>query len=85
LGQSADDVLTDPHCEHNKLFDNRKDPAYGPARLVGVGPRFSDITGIIRRPAPLLGEHTVEVLKELGYSEEKLNALKTDKIIFTST
>lgn len=82
LGQGADDVLQDPHCEQTGIYDDREDPAFGMARLVGVGPKFSDIKGVIRRPAPLLGEHTEEVLKELGYSEDKISVLKTDKIIF---
>jgi crotonobetainyl-CoA:carnitine CoA-transferase CaiB-like acyl-CoA transferase len=83
-GQSADEVLTDPHCEENRLFDDREDPIFGQARLVGVGPRFSDITGIIKRPAPMLGEHTVEVLRELKYGEDKIEALKRENIIFSA-
>ena len=83
LGQSADEVLKDPHCEETDIFDDQMDPTFGMVRLVGVGPKFSDIKGIIRRPAPLLGEHTEEVLKKLGYGEEKIAALKSEKIIFT--
>ena len=84
LGQCADEVLKDPHCEKTGIFDDRVDPIFGMARLVGVGPKFSDIKGIIRRPAPMLGEHTLEVLKDMGYSEDKIAALKADKIIYTA-
>lgn len=80
--QSADEVLADPHCRETGTFDNREDPQFGMARLVGIGPKFSDIPGIIRRPAPLLGEHTVEVLAELGYSEERIQALKEQKVVY---
>jgi crotonobetainyl-CoA:carnitine CoA-transferase CaiB-like acyl-CoA transferase len=84
-GQCVDEVLQDPHCQANSLFDDRKDPIFGQARLVGVGPRFSDIQGIIRRPAPMLGEHTLEVLRELGYREDKIKAMKRQNIIFSAS
>jgi len=82
LGQSAEDVLKDPHCLENDLFDDREDPNFGLARLIGIGPRFSEMTGIIRRPAPILGQHTVEVLTEMGYADEKIVDLKAQKVVF---
>jgi formyl-CoA transferase len=52
-------------------------------RQFGIGPRFSDMSGVIRRTAPLLGQHTEEVLQELGYSREQILDLKNKKIVFT--
>ncbi len=40
------------------------------------------MTGIIRRTSPLLGQHTAEVLAELGYSQEEINRLVEDKVAF---
>ena len=37
--------------------------------------KLSDTPGAIRRPAPLLGEHTAEVLREAGFSDEEIAAL----------
>lgn len=42
---------------------------------------FSTIDNSIRRRAPQLGEHTNEILKSLGYSEETITALKEDRVV----
>jgi formyl-CoA transferase len=83
LGQTALEVMEDPHCQENRLFDERDHPELGPVRQFGIGPRFSDISGIIRRTAPLLGQHTEEVLQELGFTAEQIIDLKNKRIVFT--
>ena len=52
--------------EHSKL---------GPVRTVGFPVKFSDTPVSIEKGAPLLGEHTSEVLAELGYTDEEVQAL----------
>ena len=37
--------------------------------------KMSDTPGAIRRPAPQVGEHTAEVLREAGFSDEEIAAL----------
>jgi formyl-CoA transferase len=84
LGQTVEEVLRDPHCLQTNVFDDRNHPQYGQVRLLGVGPRFSEISGIIRRPVPLLGQHTEEVLMELGYSKKQITKLKTKRIVYST-
>ena len=43
---------------------------------VGISPKLSDTPGSVRRLGPVPGEHTAEVLEELGYSAEELAALR---------
>jgi formyl-CoA transferase len=44
--------------------------------------KFSATSGTIRRAAPMLGEHTDEILREyLGYSAEKIAALRAAGVI----
>ncbi|MGH3101344.1 MAG: CoA transferase, partial [Thermoleophilia bacterium] len=44
-------------------------------RTLGIPVKMSDTPGAIRRPAPQVGEHTAEVLREAGCSDEEIAAL----------
>jgi alpha-methylacyl-CoA racemase len=50
-------------------------PELGPVRLLGNPIKLSRTPGDPTRPAPAFGEHTVEVLREAGYSEEEVAAM----------
>jgi crotonobetainyl-CoA:carnitine CoA-transferase CaiB-like acyl-CoA transferase len=82
LGLVNEELLEDPHCRENGFFEERDHPLLGWVRHHGVTPRFSDMTGIIRRTSPLLGQHTAEVLAELGYTQEEIDRLVENKIAF---
>lgn len=82
LGQINEELLEDPHCLENGFFEDRDHPLLGWVRHHGITPRFSDMTGIIRRTGPLLGQHTAEVLAELGYTPEEIDQLVKDKVAF---
>ncbi len=77
------DVVRDRHCEETGIFYDHEHPEVGPVRLLGVNPRFSEMSGIIRRPAPLLGEHTEAVLRELGYTQTRIAELRAKGVVFT--
>ena len=82
LGQSSEEVLRDPHCDANNFLTEMQDPQFGQMRFLGVGPKLSHTPGIVRRPAPMLGHHTEEVMTELGYTKEQIDELKEKRIIF---
>ena len=69
LGQTTDEVTRDPHYLQSGVSDFEQHPEFGKVQLVGVTPRFSGMSGMIRRPTPLLGEHTEEILVDLGYAK----------------
>jgi crotonobetainyl-CoA:carnitine CoA-transferase CaiB-like acyl-CoA transferase len=82
LGLMNEEFLENRHCLENGFFEDRDHPLLGWVRHHGITPRFSDMTGIIRRTGPLLGQHTAEVLTELGYSQEEIDQLVNDKVAF---
>ena len=50
-------------------------PRWEPMRTLGAAMKMSRTPAIVGRPAPLLGEHTTEVLREMGYADEAIAAL----------
>jgi len=72
---SVEDVVKDPQILHNKMIVRTDHPTLGPVDVTGVPIRFYGTPGSIRRHPPLLGEHTREILQDLGYSSEEVDAL----------
>jgi crotonobetainyl-CoA:carnitine CoA-transferase CaiB-like acyl-CoA transferase len=56
-------------------------PAFGALRQIGIPLRFAATPGAIRTPPPLLGEHTDEVLREVGYSWAEVTSLRTRGVV----
>jgi crotonobetainyl-CoA:carnitine CoA-transferase CaiB-like acyl-CoA transferase len=77
-----DEVLEDPQVKARELLRYVDYPgAPKPVPLANTAVQLSATPGSIRHRAPTLGEHTNEVLRELGYSEEEISALRTSKVV----
>jgi crotonobetainyl-CoA:carnitine CoA-transferase CaiB-like acyl-CoA transferase len=56
-------------------------PTAGKLRQMRNAARFSGTPAEIRRPAPALGEHTREILAEIGYTADEIDGLRADGVI----
>ncbi|PHY07290.1 MAG: CoA transferase [Alcaligenaceae bacterium] len=64
--QSLEDLLKDPHLEEIGFFQTAMHPTEGAIKMPGIAVQFSRTPGSIRRLAPQLGEHSVEIRGELN-------------------
>ncbi len=80
-----DEVFTDPQVKHLGLVVDVEQPGYGTARMLGFPVRASATPAVIRRPAPLLGEHTADVLGEIGVSAHEIERLVAAGAIAVAT
>jgi crotonobetainyl-CoA:carnitine CoA-transferase CaiB-like acyl-CoA transferase len=72
------DMLADPQVAAREMVLEVDHPRAGRVKTLGTPVKFSDTPGSVRRPAPLLGEHTREVLDELGYTPQEIEALQRE-------
>ncbi len=71
-----DEALADPHNRHRGMVMEIEHPTLGKVRQVGIGTKLSDTPGAVRSLAPRPGQHTEQVLAELGYDGGRITALK---------
>ncbi len=80
---STQDVLEDPHIAGDGISEaggvSRRVPTDVP--IIETPFRLSKTPGTIRRRAPLLGEHTDEVLSEIGYGATEIAELRDREIV----
>jgi formyl-CoA transferase len=84
LLQTYDQVFNDPHLRARNFFQDAPHRKLGQVRQVGSPMRFSETPAQMQRAGPLLGEHSVEVLRELSYSPQEIEQLREARVIRVS-
>jgi crotonobetainyl-CoA:carnitine CoA-transferase CaiB-like acyl-CoA transferase len=78
---TLDQMLDDPQTATCSVIRRMQHPKLGDIPVVGVPLTFSGMEPGVRRHAPMRGEHTDEVLGELGYASAAIADLRTRKVI----
>jgi formyl-CoA transferase len=78
---TAADIAADPHYLARGMIEKITAADGEPLKVPGVIPKLSRTPGALRTPAPRLGEHTDEVLREIGYSEADISRLREAHIL----
>jgi crotonobetainyl-CoA:carnitine CoA-transferase CaiB-like acyl-CoA transferase len=78
---SIQEVFDDPQIKHMGIPKQIKHPKMGTSNLVGNPINLSDTPPQFFRPAPLLGEHTDEILTRLGYGNDVIKELRGSGVI----
>ena len=76
-----DAFLEDPQVRHNGTHFDVEDAEFGPMRYLNFMATFGTTPFRLQRRAPKLGEHTDEVLRELGYSSTDIVELRTAGLV----
>ncbi|UJL45567.1 CoA transferase [Virgibacillus sp. NKC19-16] len=77
-----DQTLNDPHVKEREMIVEMEHPKLGTIKTIGVPVKFSKTPLKIRSAAPWLGQNTTEKLKEAGYSDEEINKLYENEIVY---
>ena len=75
------ELMNDPNMEERGIIQTVQHPTNGPFKMAGWPVRFNGKPSVVK-PAPLLGQHSAEALKDwLGMTEEQVAALRAEKVI----
>jgi crotonobetainyl-CoA:carnitine CoA-transferase CaiB-like acyl-CoA transferase len=78
---TMDKIFTDPQVLHRQMLKELDHPKVGKVKVIGVPIKLSDTPGGVETAPPILGQHTQEILTELGFSDQDIKKLRQEKVI----
>ncbi len=79
--QNIDEVFQDPQALENNYLVDFDHPALGRVKIPGYPVHFSATGAGTRSAAPALGEHTDSIMRQLGFTVEEIQELKSEGLI----
>ena len=79
--QSSSEVFKDPQALANDYIIPVEHPVWGKIKMLGFPWTFQETPASVKREAPELGQHTEEILLEMGYSWDDITELKSAEVI----
>ena len=76
-----DEMFADPQIAHTGIVQNLPHPTLGEVQILGQPIEMSRTPPQFRRPPPQLGQHTDEILNELGYERNTIEAMRARGIV----
>jgi len=77
---SLEEVIYHPQVLFRRMFVEIEHPTEGRIKQLGIPIKLSETPGKLRTPPPLLGEHTQEILLQLGYSPQEVKELRQEGV-----
>ena len=71
----VDALIDDPHLAKVDFFQEHDHPTEGRMRYTGIPSRWNGARLAVKRHAPNIGEHSVEILREAGLAEDEIQAM----------
>ncbi len=75
------EVFQHPQAVHRKMVDEVEHPMEGRVPQLGFPYKMSATPGRIKTPPPLKGQHTDEVLRQLGYGDEEIKSFHQEEVV----
>ena len=75
------DVYADPQVQAREMMVEMDHPTAGRIKNIGMPVKLSETPGSVRSPSPLLGQHTDDVLSDMGCSEDEIAGLRAARVI----
>ena len=78
---TMDKLFSDPQVLHRKMVQELDHPKAGTIKVTGIPFKLSDTPGEILTAPPFLGQHSKEILQDLGYNDKDIELMYQEKIV----
>ena len=75
------ETFADPHLRDREMLLEARHPLAGVLQMIGIPMKLSGTPGAVKGPPPVLGQHTSDVLHDLGYTAADVQRLRDQGVV----